>query len=219
MTHPASPTGRLPAGVLAAARDREHGASEVARQAIAGLLAVAGDQALLEEGARLLASGQPAMAPVWHVVRAARAPDPAAALTALGRRLDEEAAQAAVTAAAWVRERGGQARTVSVSSLVRATLERLGPAALAPGAPAGLVGADAISPQYLVNAEGTRDLAGTVPTLVVATSLALVPQAVADRLGGPGFERVPLEALAAVALGPDLLTPAEAGRRAAALPA
>ena len=79
---------------------------------------------------------------------------------------------------------------------------------------AGVVGADAIGPTALLNADGTRELAGRVPTLVVATAVKLVPAAVFGRLGGPGFEVVPLEALAAVAVGSELLSPAQAGHRA-----
>jgi hypothetical protein len=37
------------------------------------------------------------------------------------------------------------------------------------------------------------------------------------RLAGPGFEAVPLAAVAAVVVGPEVLSPAEAGRRAEAL--
>ena len=81
----------------------------------------------------------------------------------------------------------------------------------------GVVGADAIGPAGLLNADGTRELAGRVPTLVVATAVKLVPAEVFGRLGGPGFEVVPLAALAAVALGGEVLSPAEAGRRAAGL--
>jgi len=79
----------------------------------------------------------------------------------------------------------------------------------------GVVGADAIGPVALLNADGTRQLAGRVPTLVVATAVKLVPAAVFGRLGGSGFEVVPLEALAAVVVGPEVLSPAQAGRRAA----
>jgi hypothetical protein len=78
----------------------------------------------------------------------------------------------------------------------------------------GVVGADAIGPVALLNADGTRELAGRVPTLVVATAVKLVPAAVFGRLGGPGFEVVPLEALAAVVVGSEVLSPAQAGRRA-----
>ena len=78
----------------------------------------------------------------------------------------------------------------------------------------GVVGADAIGPVALLNADGTRELAGRVPTLVVATAVKLVPAAVFGRLGGPGFEVVPLAALAAVVVGPEVLSPAQAGRRA-----
>ena len=78
----------------------------------------------------------------------------------------------------------------------------------------GVVGADAIGPVALLNADGTRELAGRVPTLVVATAVKLVPAAVFGRLGGPGFEVVPLETVAAVVVGPEVLSPAQAGRRA-----
>ena len=81
----------------------------------------------------------------------------------------------------------------------------------------GVVGADAIGPTALLNADGTRELAGRVPTLVVATAVKLVPAAVFGRLGGPGFEVVPLEALAAVVVGSELLSPAQAGHRAEGL--
>jgi len=81
----------------------------------------------------------------------------------------------------------------------------------------GVAGADAIGPAELLNAAGTRELAGRVPTLVVATAVELVPAEVFGRLGGPGFEVVPLAALAAVAVGGEVLSPAEAGRRAAGL--
>jgi hypothetical protein len=56
-----------------------------------------------------------------------------------------------------------------------------------------------------------------VPTLVVATAVKLVPAAVFGRLGGPGFEVVPLEALAAVVVGNEVLSPVQAGHRAAEL--
>jgi hypothetical protein len=81
----------------------------------------------------------------------------------------------------------------------------------------GLVGADAIGPEALLNAEGTRELAERLPTLVVATAVKLVPAEVFGRLGGAGFEVVPLAGVAAVVVGGEVLSPAEAGRRAAGL--
>jgi len=90
-------------------------------------------------------------------------------------------------------------------------------AGLSTGPVVGVVGADAIGPDALLNADGTRELAGRLPTLVVATAVKLVPAEVFGRLGGPGFEVVPLEALAAVVVGDEVLSPAEAGRRAAGL--
>jgi hypothetical protein len=104
--------------------------------------------------------------------------------------------------------------TVSHSSLVDRVLARVGPRS-APGDPVvGVAGADAIGPGALLNAVGTRELVGRVPTLVVATAVKLVPEEVFGRLGGAGFEAVPLEALAAVVVGAEVLSPADAGRRA-----
>jgi hypothetical protein len=81
----------------------------------------------------------------------------------------------------------------------------------------GLVGADAIGPEAFLNADGTGELAARLPTLVVATAVKLVPATVFERLGGPGFEVVPLAAVASVVVGPEVLSPAEAGRRALAV--
>jgi translation initiation factor 2B subunit (eIF-2B alpha/beta/delta family) len=80
-----------------------------------------------------------------------------------------------------------------------------------------VVGADAVGPGAILNAAGTRELAARLPALVVATAIKLVPGAVFGRLAGPGFEVVPLEGLAAVVVGGEVLSPAEAGRRAEAV--
>ena len=215
----------LPAAVVAAASDREGGAMEVAATALDGLLEVATDPDLLESAVAALVAGQPAMAPVWHLARAARSPDPPSALAAFRRRLDTDADAAVTTATAWLREHlaanPGALATVSHSSLVDRVLAALG----LPGSPptgstapgAGVVGADAIGPEGLLNAVGTRELVGRVPTLVVATAIKLVPGEVFERLAGPGFEVVPLDGLAAVVVGGEVVAPAEAGRRAAAV--
>jgi len=215
----------LPAAVLAAANDREGGAMEVAATALDGLLEVATDPDLLKSAVAALVAGQPAMAPVWHLARAARSPDPPSALAALRRRLDTDADAAVTTATAWLREHlaanPGALATVSHSSLVDRVLAALG----LPGSPptgstapeAGVVGADAIGPEGLLNAVGTRELVGRVPTLVVATAVKLVPAEVFGLLGGAGFEVVPLETVAGVVVGLEVLSPAEAGRRAAGL--
>jgi hypothetical protein len=208
----------LPAAVVAAASDREGGAMEVAATALDGLLEVATDPGLLEEAVAVLLAGQPAMAPIWHLARAARGPDPPPALAALRRRLGTDADAAVTTATTWLRDHlattPGTVATVSHSSLVDRVLEALGPAATPPAPAVGVVGADAIGPAGLLNAVGTRALVGRLPTLVVATGLKLVPEGVFGRLGGPGFEVVPLEAVAAVVVGPEVLSPAEAGRLA-----
>ena len=232
----------LPAAVLAAAGDRRGGAMEVAATAVDGLLEVAADPPLLERAVAVLLAGQPAMAPIWHLGRAARAPDPPSALAELRHRLAADADAAVAAATAWLRrhlaEHPGAVATVSHSSLVARVLAQAGsappvrrldprwgsvadPAGTVPGlstAPVvALVGADAIGPGSFLNAAGTRELAGRVPTLVVATAVKLVPGEVFGRLGGPGFEVVPLAAVLAVVVGPEVLSPAEAGRRAAEL--
>jgi hypothetical protein len=207
----------LPAAVLAAASDRRGGALEVAATALDGLVEAADDPPLLEQAVTALLAGQPAMAPIWHLARAARAPDPAAALAALRHDLTTDAAAAVTAAASWLQPHlatGGAVATVSHSSLVDRVLARVGPRS-APGDPVvGVVGADAIGPGALLNAVGTRELVGRVPTLVVATAVKLVPAEVFGRLGGEGFEVVPLRAVAAVVVGAEVLSPAGAGRRA-----
>ena len=235
---------RLPVAVLAAADDRSGGALEVAATAVDGLLEVTDDPALLEEAVGVLLAGQPAMAPIWHLAVAARGPDPPSALAGLRRHLHTDADAAVTTATAWLREQQAtpaSVATVSHSSLVQRVLAALAhegpPSSVGSSAPRwgsvaepgtasarvsttptlGVVGADAVGPQGLLNAAGTRELTGRVPTLVVATAVKLVPAEVFERLGGPGFEVVPLEALAAVVIGPEVLSPAEAGRRAAQL--
>jgi hypothetical protein len=193
---------------------------EVAATAVDGLLEVATDPPLLEQAVAVLLAGQPAMAPIWHLARAARDPDPPSALASLRRRLHADADSAVATAAAWLRERlagtQGAVATVSHSSLVDRVLQALGHTG-PPTATVALVGTDAIGPEALLNAAGTGELAARLPALVVATAVKLVPGEVFDRLGGAGFELVPLEAVAAVVVGPDVLSPADAGRRAAGL--
>jgi hypothetical protein len=210
---------RLPAAVLAAASDRRGGAMEGAATALDGLLGVAADPLLLEEAVSVLLAGQPAMAPIWHLARAARSPDPPSALAALRRHLHTDAEAAVDAATTWLldhlTDHPGAVATVSHSSLVDRVLAELGPGQVrGPGAVVGVVGADAIGPGAVLNAVGTRELAAQLPTLVVATGVKLVPGEVFGRLGGAGFEVVPLEAVAAVVVGGEVLSPAEAGRRA-----
>lgn len=210
---------RLPEAIVEAAGDRRGGATEVARRALDGLLEIADDPGLLAEAVAVLQEGQPAMAPIWHLARAARSGEVAAALADLRAGLDRDGAAAVEAAVAWLRRRPGPVATVSHSSLVDTVLDRLGPRAVAGEPVVAVVGADAIGPEALLNASGTRELAARLPTLVVSTPLKLVPAGVFARLAAPGFEVVPLDLVAAVALGPELLSATEVGRRAAALEA
>jgi hypothetical protein len=212
---------RLPAAVVQAAHDRRGGATEIAARALDGLLEIADDRQLLEAAVAALLAGQPAMAPLWHLARAARGSAPLQDLAELRRGLELDAAAAASAGAAWLRgrqaDRPGAVATVSHSSLVDRVLGRLGGGGERVEPLAGLVGADAIGPQAFLNARGTAELAARLPTLVVATAIKLVPAEVFARLAAPGFETVPLAATAAVVVGSLVLSPAEAGRRAAAL--
>jgi hypothetical protein len=209
----------LPAAVLAAAGDRRGGALEVAATAVDGLLEVAADPPLLEEAVAVLLAGQPAMAPIWHLARAAATPDPPSALAALRHHLATDADAAVATATTWLLDHlatPGTVATVSHSSLVSRVLSHPALTRQVSAAPrVAVVGADAIGPGALLNAVGTRELAARLPTLVVATAVKLVPGEVFERLGGPGFEAVPLDAVAAVVVGDEVLSPAEAGHRAA----
>jgi len=100
---------------------------------------------------------------------------------------------------------------------VGAILAALPPPSGPPTGVVGLAGADGLGSAELLNITGTRDLAAAVPTIVVATSAKVVPDEAFERLGAPGFERVPLELFESVVLDGEVLTPAEAGRRAASL--
>jgi hypothetical protein len=206
----------VPARVRTAATDRVSGATQIALTAAAGLLEVAFDASALAAAVSVLENGQPAMAPIWHLAAAARSRDPATALSRLRAALMVDADAAAVTARAWLDRAAGPVTTVSTSGLVHRVLDGR-PLAGPEQAGVAVLGADAIGPDAVLNATGSAALAGQLPTLVVATAVKLVPADVFERLAAPGFERVGLDTLAAVVIGPELLDPAEAGRRAAAL--
>ncbi len=196
-----------------AVQDRTSGATGVARQVLDGLLELVKDQKLLRELADVLPGMLPGYASMWHIARAARAANPEAALRAIRQQLDVDVERSVATAGRLVRERGGAVRTAPSSALVKAVVATL-PKGTDGTQATGLAGADAISPTTVLNIVGTLDLARTMPTIVVTTSLKLVPEAVFDRLGSPLFERIPLHLFHAVVLDGEVLTPAEAGRRA-----
>jgi hypothetical protein len=206
----------LTSRLTAAVDDDTSGATEVVRQVIDGLLELAADQDRLRATADLLTTRLPWCAPMWHVVRAAHATSPALALRSLRDRVDFDADRSVATAVKLVAERDRAVRAAPGSGLVGAVLAALEEPAGAGGV-IGLAGADALGPTAMLNIAGTRDLAGAMPTIIVATSLKLVPQEAFQRVGAPGFERVELGLFEAVVLDGEVLTPAEAGLRAAAL--
>jgi hypothetical protein len=101
------------------------------------------------------------------------------------------------------------------SGITRRLLERLG--RRDGEARIGVCGADAVGPKEILNIVGTRGLAGKLPTVVVTTRDRFVPGDVFAGLGTPLFERIALTLFDAVVVGDEVLTPAEAGARAASL--
>jgi hypothetical protein len=105
---------------------------------------------------------------MWHVVRSAYATRPALALRSLRERLDFDVDRSVAMAVKLVTERGCAVRAAPGSGLVGAVLEALAQPAGTAGV-VGLAGADAVGPTAVLNIAGTRDLAGVVPTIIVAT--------------------------------------------------
>jgi hypothetical protein len=206
----------LPTALQEALTTTTAGATGVARLAIAGLVEIADDRGALERAAAMLSARLPGYAPIWHIDNAVHEDEPVAALSRIREELDEAVDKSVAAAARWVADRGGAVAVAPSSSIVGRVLARLGREP-DDGAAIGLAGADAIGPDEVLNIKGTADLADRLPTLVVTTSLKLVPADVFARLGAPVFERIPLRAFAAVALDGEILDPEDAGRRAAAI--
>jgi hypothetical protein len=206
----------LPTALREALTTKTAGATGVARLAIAGLLELAEDRGALEQAAAILSARLPGYAPIWHIGNAVHGDEPAAALLRIRGELDEAVDRSVAAAAEWVADHGGAVAVAPSSSIVSQVLARLGHGP-DDGAVIALAGADAIGPAEVLNIKGTAELAGRLPTLVVTTSLKLVPGSVFSRLGAPVFERIPLHAFAAVALDGRILDPEDVGRRAAAI--
>jgi hypothetical protein len=205
----------LTPALAAAVKDGTAGATEVTRRVVDGLLALVGDRVRLRAAAGELAVRLAWCGPMWQVARAAASADPGAALCALRRCLDRGTDATIDAAVRWVEQADRVVWVVPGSGLVDAVVARV--PVRGGGSTVGLVGVDAIGPEAVLNVAGTAHLAGIVPTVVLATSVKLVPPAWFEVLGGEGLETVPLSAFEAVILDGDRITPAEAGRRAAAL--
>lgn len=206
------------------------GATGVAYLAIAGLLELIDDPAELERATAFLTARLTGYGPIWHIARAVRGDDPAAALRRIRDDLTQAVENSVKAAADWVVEHGGPPVAIAPSSsIVGRVLAQLdearpggygagtGPVAHS-GEPAiALAGADAIGPTAVLNIVGTRELAERLPTLVVTTGLKLVPGPVFERLGAPVFEPIPLDRFAGIVIDGEVFSPAAAGHRAATL--
>lgn len=208
----------LPESIREALITKTAGASGVARLVIDGLLEPEQGYGTREETVAMLCDRLPGYAPIWHIANAARGDAPEKTLRRIRAELDESVDKSVVAALAWLAEHPGQIVSAPSSSVVGEVLARLGDRAFTGTGPAvALAGADAIGPTTVLNIRGTRELARRHPTLVITTSLKLVPETVFSTLGAPVFEHIPLADFAAVVLDGDVLDPAEAGRRAAAV--
>ncbi|MFC4588751.1 hypothetical protein [Sphaerisporangium corydalis] len=209
----------LPPALREAVTVKTAGATGVARLAIAGLLEIVEDRTALRAAAAFLRERLPGYAPIWHIANAVHGGEPGLALRRIRAELDEAVEASVVAATRWVVEQGGRVTAAPSSSVVTQVLADPGVREQGSGGDAlvGLAGADAIGATGVLNILGTAELARRLPTLVVTTSLKLVPEAVFGRLGAPVFERIPLAAFAGVVLDGEIVTPDEAGRRAEAL--
>ncbi|MFB9235685.1 hypothetical protein ACFFWC_09040 [Plantactinospora siamensis] len=206
----------LPSRLVAAVEDERSGATDVTRNVIDALFEVLDDGTALDAALDLIERRLTWCAPAWLVARTARRPDRVPALRALLYGIDRDVDRSIATAVELLARRGGPVRTVAGSMLVDTVVGRL-PEPVGTAEPTGLVGADAVGPTAIFNSIGTASLARTMPTIVVTTSIKLVPEAPFARLSGAIFERIALDRFEAVVLDGEVLTPAEAGRRAAAL--
>ncbi|MEU7765564.1 hypothetical protein AB0B25_10640 [Nocardia sp. NPDC049190] len=207
----------LPNSIQEALITRTAGASGVARLVIDGLLEMSHDQELLAQAGTWLSRRLPGYAPMWHIANAARGDQPIDALRAIRLELDRSIEKSVEAAVAWLSSYPGPVESAPSSSIVSQVLARLGGRATGGPACVAVAGADAIGPTTVLNIQGTRPLAARLPTVVVTTSLKLVPEAVFSTLGTPSFERIPLTEFAGVVLDGEVLDHAEVGRRAAAV--
>ncbi|TQS44817.1 hypothetical protein [Cryptosporangium phraense] len=164
-------------------------------------------------------------ASLWHLERLLRSGDPRVELARFAAQLERDASAAVETAYELLSGRTGGFLAAPSSGITKRLLARVGAAeiassaAVSPDGRTGLSGADAVGPGEILNIVGTRELAERLPTVIVTTPDRLVPPDVFATLGSPLFERIPLDRFEAVVVGGEVLTPQEAGRRAAALAA
>ncbi|WP_203924121.1 hypothetical protein [Rugosimonospora africana] len=204
----------------AAIEDRTSGATEVTRQVILGLLELAERGDRIDATADLMFDRLPWYGSMWHVVRAAHAAQPHEALHQLLECLDTDVDKTVAAAVSLLMDRATPVHAAPSSALVKAVMRNLDAAGYAGqgydvGGSTGVAGADALGPTTVLNIAGTLDLARTRPTILVTTSLKLVTELQFQKLGGHRFERIPLAMFSAVVLDGEVLTPSEAGERAA----
>ena len=194
------------------AAGRRAGPQEAAT-AVDGLLEVAADPPLLEEAVAVLLAGQPAMASA--LADAAAAPDPPSASPPCATTSPP------TPTPRWPPPPPGCSTAWPPPPWPRSPTAPWSPGSCPTPRPPGVRfppcrgrgGRDRAG--ALLNAVGTRELAARLPTLVVATAVKLVGRC-SSGWAGRVRGRAP-GAVAAVVVGGEVLSPAEAGRRAAGL--
>lgn len=210
---------KIPARLVRLVSVRDVGCTGVTLRAIHELEKIAEDPDKVLHCVAFLRRELGGYASLWHLERELREGDPRTVLTRFAARLEADVEAGVTTAQALLESRPGGVVTAPSSGITRRLLDRLtGPDRVAPDAEhrIGLSGADAIGPEAVLNIVGTRELAQRLPTVIVTTRDRLVPADVFAGLGSPLFERIPLELFDAVVVNDEVLTPREAGRRAAA---
>jgi hypothetical protein len=205
----------IPVGLVALTSVRGVGCTGVCLRAIRELEKIADDLCLLKDCMAFLRRELGGYATLWQLDRELETDDPRAVLPRFAARLEGDREKAVDTAWQLLDGRAAEFLAAPSSGILKQLTARLaGSPAARDGARIGLAGADAIGPTEILNIVGTRDLARSLPTVVVTTRDRLVPAAVFDGLGSPLFERIPLSLFDAIVVNDEVLTPDEAGRRA-----
>ncbi|WP_280438088.1 hypothetical protein [Nocardia carnea] len=194
------------------------GAVGVTRLVIDGLLALDESTETRIAVATMLYRRLRGYAALWHIFNAMCGQAPNATLRQIRRDLDESARRTVDAAAAWLSERPGGVVHAADTPIVTAVLARSDNDNARSATPTtALAAAEAVGPSAVLAVRGTRRLTERHPTLVVTTSLALVPEPVFSTLGAPGFEHVPLHRFTAIAVDGEILPPEQVGRYAATI--
>ena len=208
----------IPSRLVTLVSVRDVGCTGVTLLAIQELEKIADDPTQVRHCLAFLRCELGGYASLWRLERELQDDDPRTVLARFAARLEADVEASIDTAFGLLESRPGGVVTAPSSGITKRLMGRLagsGRTATDPDARIGISGADAIGPTGILNIVGTRELAERLPTVIVTTSDRFVPADVFASLGSPLFDRIPLDLFDAVVVSNEVLTPAEAGRRAA----